>query len=339
MRKLNVVQIGTKHDHAGATFQTLRELKEEYEVLGWYEPDEVFRRTARNMPEFIGIREFLSLDEIWEISDLDAVIVETEESLLTKYALVAAERGFPVHMDKPGSPEIVEFTKLVNVCREKKLAFQIGYMYRYNPAVKRALELLRDGKLGEITSVEAHMSCLHSPEKRNWLEQYKGGMLYFLGCHLVDLVYLFQGQPVKILPLSTSTGLDGVKAEDHGAAVFMYPNGVSFVRTSAAEVNGFNRRQLVIVGSKATLEIYPLERHAGENSILDCEMKEAYAEDAAKTGWAECGKVTKYPPFHRYKDMMIDYASMVRGEKENPYTLKYELEVQKLLLDACGIAY
>ena len=339
MKKLKVVQIGTKHDHARPTFQTLRDLSEEYEVLGWYEPDEAFRETAESWEQFVGAHEFLTLDEVWQIDDLDAVIVETEESLLTEYSLLAAEHGLHVHMDKPGSPEIRDFTKLLNVCREKKLAFQIGYMYRYNPAVKRALELLREGKLGEITSVEANMGCLHNKEKREWLGQYKGGMLYFLGCHLVDLVYLFQGQPEKVLPLSKPTGLDGVEAEDYGAAAFAYPNGVSFVRTSAAEVNGFNRRQLVIVGSKATLEIYPLERHAGEADILDCTMKESYVEDACQTGWRECGKTTKYPPFHRYKDMMIDYAAMVRGEKENPFTLDYELAVQKLVLDACGVEY
>ena len=33
---------------------------------------------------------------------------------------------------------------------------------------------------------------------------------------------------------------------------------------------------------------------------------------------------------------MLDFVAMVRGEKENPYTYEYELEVQKLVLAACG---
>ena len=34
--------------------------------------------------------------------------------------------------------------------------------------------------------------------------------------------------------------------------------------------------------------------------------------------------------------MMAGFASYVRGEKENPYTLDYELELYKLVLRACG---
>ncbi len=337
MEKLRVIQIGTKHDHASETYFTMRQLTELYEVAGWFEPDESYRPVIRDNERYQGTREFLSLEEVWSEPDVDVISVETEESRLTEYTLMAAERGYHVHMDKPGSPELTQFTKLIETCREKKLAFQIGYMYRYNPAILRALKLKEEGKLGDIISIEANMGCLHPQQKRQWLGQYKGGMLYFLGCHLIDLVYLFQGQPEKVIPLSCSTGMDGVTAEDYGAAVLCYKNGVSFVRTSAAETNGFTRRQFVISGTKATLELYPIEHYVGDGSMLDCRMKESYTEDAVN--WFESGNWTEYEPFNRYKAMLSDYAAMARGEKENPFTLDYELAVQKLLLDACDVKY
>ena len=34
--------------------------------------------------------------------------------------------------------------------------------------------------------------------------------------------------------------------------------------------------------------------------------------------------------------MMLDFAAMVRGEKQNPYSYEYELGLQKLILACCG---
>ncbi len=333
MKKLRVIQIGTKHDHAADTFLTLRHLPEIYEVVGWYEPDAAARAAAREKHHFRGACEFLSLDEVWSAADLDCVCVDTEEALLTRYALMAAECGYPVHMDKPGSPELTQFTMLIEICREKKLPFQIGYMYRYNAGVLRALELAKSGALGEIISVEAAMGSQHTPEKRQWLGQYKGGILYFLGCHLLDLVYLFQGQPEKIVPLTCSTGLDNVHTEDFGAAALCYKRGVSYVRASCVEIEGFSRRQLVVCGTKGTVEIHPMETYLGYEYGMECVVKESYADTPERN----CKR--KLPPFDRYKDMMIDFAAMVRREKENPFPPDYELAVQKLILDACEVTY
>ena len=32
---------------------------------------------------------------------------------------------------------------------------------------------------------------------------------------------------------------------------------------------------------------------------------------------------------------MLSFAAMVRGEKENPYTYDYELDLYRLIFDAC----
>ena len=39
----------------------------------------------------------------------------------------------------------------------------------------------------------------------------------------------------------------------------------------------------------------------------------------------------------RYDGMMASFAAMVRGEKENPYTSDYELELYKTVLRCCGV--
>ena len=52
-------------------------------------------------------------------------------------------------------------------------------------------------------------------------------------------------------------------------AVFKYKNGCSFAKTSATEGCGFLRRQLVISGSKGTIEINPIEWYYDRNKPFD----------------------------------------------------------------------
>ena len=172
------------------------------------------------------------------------------------------------------------------------------------------------------------MDCKHPPEVRRWLENFPGGMLFFLGCHLIDLIYRIQGEPDEVIPLSCSTGFDGINAVDYGMVAFKYPSGVSFAKTSAAENGGYMRRQLVICGERGTIEIKPLEVHDGIG--LHTVMGENYDE-----GWHTPWTVTKSEGYDRYINMMKTFAEMVRG-KENPYTYDYELKLYELVMRSCG---
>ena len=80
-------------------------------------------------------------------------------------------------------------------------------------------------------------------------------MMFYLGCHLVDLILQIQGEPDSIIPLNRRSGLNGCAGEDFGMAVFTYDRGVSFAKTSAVEIGGYARRQLVISGTKKTVEL------------------------------------------------------------------------------------
>lgn len=247
---------------------------------------------------------------------------------------MAAEKGLHVHMDKPGGISDEEFDKLVDTVFEKHLVFHTGYMYRYNPAVLQLKEDINNGKLGDIISVEAQMNCKHSQSKREWLGNYPGGMLYFLGCHMIDLVYSIMGEPLEIIPLSCSSGLD-TTAADFGMVVFKYKNGVSFAKSTAIEVGGFERRQLVVVGTKGTVELCPFEwLSQGRTDVLSpqvTKVRECYSPN-----WCEKGKLHDSEVHGRYDAMFRNFADYIRGDKQNPFDYEYERKLHKLILKACG---
>ncbi len=331
MSKLKIAQIGMGHDHAVDIINTLKKQTHLFEIVGLAIPDEEAGKYQEKLEQHCQGIPRLTVDEIMEDPTITAVAIETEEINLTNYALLAAQHDKQIHMDKPGGFELAAFEELIELLKEKKLVFHLGYMYRYNQAVTKLLEEIRAGELGQIFSVEAHMDCRHLPAKRQWLEQFPGGMMFFLGCHLIDLLVQIRGVPEKIIPFNRSTGVDGVTATDYGMVVFDYPNGVSFAKTCAEELGGFDRRQLVVTGSKKTVEIRPLEMFGNFEGIY------TGVRTSTSEVWTDTGYHTNTPPVDRYETMMESFCKMAKGEKENPYTYDYELTVYKTVLRSCGV--
>ena len=337
MKKIKVVQIGIGHDHAMYNFSVIWERKDLFDTVGFVRPAEdgpnrgFMKKYGEAAPE-------LTLEEAFAIPDLDAVVVETHDLYLVKYAQMAADRGLHVFMDKPGSQSCEDFEKILSTIKSKGKVFGIGYMYRYNPIVMKALKEAKEGRYGEIYSIEAHMSRDDTNAKRQWLEDFKGGMTFFLGCHLIDLVYSFLGIPEEIIPYNACTGIFGVTSEDFGMAVLKYKNGYSFIKTTACEPGGFLRRQLVVCGSLGTVEIKPLERHA-PGGLLTTEHKEVVRETPEKFfPWAVEGEQFATDAFNRYEPMIVEFAEKINAN--TPSTddeLLREARVHRLVLAACGI--
>lgn len=331
MRKIKIAQIGTsQYSHGSDIFQSLAKQKDIFEVVGYALPENERRKFPGRMGVFEGYRE-MSVEEILNNPEIEAVTVETEEIYLTKYAKMVADHGKHIHIEKPGSPSLSKFEELIETVKNNGTVFHTGYMYRYNPCVKVLMQKVRNGELGKIISVEAQMNSCHPIISRQWLDNFPGGMMFFLGGHLVDFILQIKGIPEKIIPLNYCTGNNGVTSEDFAMAVFQYKNGASFVKTTADEYGGFARRQLVVVGTNGTIEINPLEMQASEGQYA--QMRICKNSDR----WDSLGEITKSDSYDRYDDMMASFAAMVRREKENPWGYDYELLLYKTLLKCCGV--
>ena len=329
MKPVRIALIGVnENSHSVQIHTRFQEWTEYFEVVGIAYPENEQQRLPQKVEKFANL-PLLTIEQILSDPTIEAVAIETDEIYCTKYALMAAKAGKHVHMEKPGGRELSDFEELIAAVKENNVVFCPGYMYRYNPYVQELFKAIKKGELGQILSVEAQMSRVDKPELRQWLGNFKGGMMFFLGCHLVDLVYRIQGLPQKVYPMNKVTGVDGIYTEDFGTAVLEYPNGISFVRTSAVERGGFRRRQIVVTGTEGTWEIKPLE-WGKESSIVTSR------NITTEKTWKVLGEDSETEPFDRYKAMLTHFARCVRKEIENEFTPDSELEVYKLLLRCCG---
>ena len=319
---IKIGQIGIGHNHGEAKMLAVRKFPELFEVVGFAEENEEWIKKRGDLEGYKSLKRY-SVDEL--IEKCDALLIETDVWNLTETAQKCIDAGKHIHMDKPGSGTLEEYKHLLDTAKAKNLVVQLAYMYRYNPAVQKCFELIKDGKLGEIYSINAEMSTSHPKDYKKWLTNFGGGIMYILGCHLIDLIVYILGKPDKITTFLKHTNLDGIDFADNNLAVFEYEKALARVFVSSVEVNGFGRRQLMVSGSKGTVNIYPLERPI-TMTYSDTEIADATYDDR---------KI--FIPFEdntangRYDEMMKDFYAYIMGEKENPFTYEHEYAVQKVL--------
>ncbi|MBP5209911.1 MAG: Gfo/Idh/MocA family oxidoreductase [Clostridia bacterium] len=333
-QKIRIAQIGAGHDHAGDVFKTLRRLTDEFEVVG-YAPVPEDGGVLR--PDCYEGATAYDVDTLLSIPDLDAVAVETFDLALVPYAQKAAEKGLSVYMDKPGSEDAESFERMLSTVKAHGRVFGIGYLYRCNRGVQAALQTAREGKIGRVYAVEAQMNCDYTYDKRQWLARFKGGMAFYLGSHLVDLIHAFMGVPDEIIPCGTRTGLFGTTSLDYGFAVFRYGDGLSFLNAAMTEPGGFERRQLVVCGELGTLELRPLEWYVDDTRLTTVTRSCIRPDPAELYPWPQKGEITRSAPATRYEALLRDFAARVRTGKMPDGAWEREARVHRMLLAACGL--
>jgi predicted dehydrogenase len=321
--RIKVGQIGVGHAHA--TKLSAYRASADYEVVGVAEPDEALRKAAEKSPAFRGLK-WLTREQLLATTGLQAVLVETRVRDLLDNAEACVSAGMHVHIDKPPGESLAQLKRILDAAAKKKLLVQMGYMYRYNPAVVLLREFLKKGWLGEVFEVHAVMSKVVDPASRKQLAEYRGGILLELGCHVLDLVVGVLGKPRDVAAFNRHSSPLDDKLLDNMLAVLSYPRATASVRSSAIEVEGGDRRHLVVCGTEGTFHIQPLDNPAARVSL-----------SKARGEYRKGAQEVKFPKYTRYVDDAADMARVIRGEKPSDFPPEHDLAVQETLLKACGM--
>ena len=323
-RPIKIGQIGVGHAHASklAAFRA----SSDYEVVGIVEPDADLRAQAEKQDPFRELT-WMTQEQLLNTSELQLVLVETRVRDLLAAAESCIAAGKHVHLDKPAGESFPRYERLLNEAARQKLLVQMGYMYRYNPACVLLREFLKMGWLGEVFEVHAVMSKVVDRASRRGLAAYPGGIMFELGCHIIDQVISVLGAPDKVtaFPRKSTTLDDGLV--DNMLAVFEYPTATATVKSTALEVEGFARRHLVVCGTEGTFHIQPLD-----------EPMARIALQTARGDYRQGYQEVRFPKYERYVDDAADIARVVRGEQESLMSYSHDLAVQAAVLQSCGIS-
>ena len=317
-KRLKTLFYGMSHEHAPGKIATLRKLADDFEVVAIADDTARHSLSFHNMQFDASGYRIVSESEALKISDIDVVFVETANCDLMEIAGIYAERGIAMHCDKPCGEAMERYRSIVEKCRAKNVPFQIGYMYRGNPALKWIWKFVAEGGLGDVRFIEADMNHDYQADGyEEYLSTFKAGILYNLGCHLVDAVLpMVHGGLVEACPhVSVASGCSLLRFE--GTDVL--------IRASANMPGGVLCRRLRVDGTKGTIDLCPIERFDGKRLTLKLSAGETVKE-------MDFGVQTD-----RYADQLLDLAAIVRGEKPNDQDYDTDLKTHEMTLKACGL--
>lgn len=181
--RINVAQIGCGHQSQRIVpsflvhddVQMLAACDVNRRGIGYYYPDQVLGREtvkqwveehyAQKTPggQFKGCDTYVDFRDVLARQDIDAVTIVVPDHWHALIAIAAMKAGKDVYCEKPLSLTIYEGQEMVKAVRKYRRVFQTGGQFRSSPTVRRACELVRNGRLGEIRRVRTGVDANSFP--------------------------------------------------------------------------------------------------------------------------------------------------------------------------------
>ncbi len=133
----------------------------------------------------------------------DAVIIATPDRLHASPTLSAAEKGYPILLEKPMAPTEEECRAIVKTVMNKGVIFSVCHVLRHTNYTRELKRIIDSGVLGEVVSIQhlepvGHWHQAHSFVRGNWRRSDESSsMLLAKSCHDVDWIRYIMGVPYR----------------------------------------------------------------------------------------------------------------------------------------------
>ena len=110
--------------------------------------------TKKTGKPYDGVTTYANYRALLANKDVDAVVISTPDHWHALIAIDAVNAGKDVYLQKPASLTIAEGRTLSDAVHRSGRIFQIGSQQRSSPQFRYAAELVRNGRIGQLKTVE-----------------------------------------------------------------------------------------------------------------------------------------------------------------------------------------
>ena len=196
-------------------------------------------------------RWYATPGELLADPEVDAVYVATPPGSHPDYAIAAAEAGKHVYVEKPMARTGAECEAMIEAAERAVVGLYVAYYRRALPRFVAAEQAVRQGRLGDLRSVELRLQHVQSGGGGWRLDpQTSGGGLFVdVGSHTLDWLDLLLGALSVVV-----SRVDGGPAESSVDVALVSPTGVTVRgrwRFDATE----HADEITVVGAAGTLRM------------------------------------------------------------------------------------
>jgi len=221
--------IGIDHPHGAAWRDLFQHVGVPVEVVAVVP---AFGGTIASLEEkHARIPRFESIDHLLEGAAFDGALVCLPNRETPAVVRKLAEAGKHLLMEKPGGASLPEAAPALAAIRASGVAFQTGYLWRYDAGAERIRAMIADGRFGKLIAIE--IGQFTSDVRRRGPDHYLfdagesgRGFFNWLGCHWLDLVPFLTGdRPTAVTARVGCFGATPVAVEDGGTVILELSHG------------------------------------------------------------------------------------------------------------------
>jgi 1,5-anhydro-D-fructose reductase (1,5-anhydro-D-mannitol-forming) len=204
---------------------------------------------------------FTTLEAALAKSEAAAVYVASPVFLHAPQSIAALAAHRHVLCEKPMAMNFAEAERMVAAARASLRTFGVAYYRRAYPKVQRAMDLIRQGTIGQpvLAWAACHSKPIAANSPRSWLldpARAGGGPLYDIASHHIDVLNFFFGEPMRAAG-QLSNVVHALAVEDSATVMIEYRNRVRAI----ADVrwhSQIERDELRIIGTEGEMDLTPL---------------------------------------------------------------------------------
>lgn len=262
------------------------------------------------------------------VDEVDAVMIALPHDLHFECGMFFAERGKHILMEKPLCNTEEECIKLIETCKEHNVKLMCAYPVRYWKGIQKLKELCDSGEYGSIIQMSVWTeqltginSSFEDRDNRGWMltSRLGGGQLFSHGCHYIDLLLWFLGEPLYGTHVGTNVGTPWMLREGTSAVTIKFKNGAIGYHGATWGARGTRLAYDFQIHTEKGLLDY--DHRAGEirfyNGIAVHEPGEEYSPQRSAVIWKsddELGKQTQHEINHFTDCVLNDKTPLTDGE-------------------------
>jgi len=168
-------------------------------------------------------RTYADARALCEDPAVEAVYIATPHQFHAEHAVLAAERGKHVILEKPMALTLADCDRIIAAVERANVHLIVGHTHAFDSAVREMRRLIASGELGALGMIASwnYTNYLYRPRRPEELDTQKGGGILFNQVpHQIDTVRLLGGGLVKSVRAQAGV-LDPARPTEANCAAFL----------------------------------------------------------------------------------------------------------------------
>lgn len=170
-----------------------------------------------------------SADDMFADPSIDIIVVTTTPDTHFNFTESALEAGKHVLVEKPFVPTSAEAQKLIDISSKTGKLICVYQNRRWDTDFLTVKKLIKEDTLGRVVEFNTHFDRYKPVKPANWKGNLRmddaGGVVYDLGTHLLDQVYVLYGMPKTVTGFFENQRNDGEAEPDALTIILGYGPG------------------------------------------------------------------------------------------------------------------